>query len=256
MSPNGDNAMGKIKATERVQVVAWDAYQQRVQKVFEMVRGAIDARMAGQTVKVKRDQVTLKAPTGRILIIIDTPESARHQAGALGTYSRSWSIDGERTPTITVNPVHLQSTAPMAALVELLAHEYVHAYADANAIQDTSRGGWYHSKVFKALCDASGILLATETEKYGYAATALLPSGFSLVEDIEAALPLPFDAVKHLAPKPERKAKPGPITYECPDCGATVKGKAGSAFILYCEGAGDDTHAPARMESNAPESED
>jgi hypothetical protein len=245
------------KTAERVAVVAWDEYQRRVQQVFDMVRGAMDARMVGQTVQLKKKaEVTLKAPTGQILVVIDTPESARHQTGALGTYSRSWSIDGERTPTITVNPIHLGTTAPMAALVELLAHEYVHAYADANQIQDTSRGGWYHSKVFKALCDASGLLLATETEKYGYASTALLPPGFSLVEDIEAALPLPFDAVKHLATKPERKPKPGPVTYECPDCGAKVKAKAGAQFTLYCEGDENDTHAPARMESNAPESEE
>ena len=249
--------MGKTKTNERVAVVAWDEYQRRVQHVFEMVRGAVDARMVGQTVKVKKGaEVTLKAPTGRILVIIDTPENARHQTGALGTYSRSWSIDGERTPTITVNPIHLQTTAPMAALVELLAHEYVHAYADANGIVDTVNNGWYHNGTFKALCDASGLLLATKTEKYGFASTALLPAGFSLVEDIESALPLPFDAVKHLATKPERKAKPGPVTYECPDCGAKVKAKAGAQFTLYCEGDENDTHAPARMESNAPESEE
>jgi hypothetical protein len=61
---------------------------------------------------------------------------------------------------------------PLESIAGSLLHEMVHMYNDTVLnVQDTSRGGTYHSKVFKEAAETHG-LLVERTEKYGWARTA------------------------------------------------------------------------------------
>ena len=61
---------------------------------------------------------------------------------------------------------------PLEAVTASLLHEMVHMYNDLVLnIQDCSRGGTYHSKIFKEQAEAHG-LLCFRTEKYGWSRTA------------------------------------------------------------------------------------
>jgi len=60
---------------------------------------------------------------------------------------------------------------PLEAVTASLLHEMVHMYNDLVLnVQDCSRGGTYHSKVFKEQAEAHG-LLCSRTEKYGWSHT-------------------------------------------------------------------------------------
>ena len=60
---------------------------------------------------------------------------------------------------------------PLEAVTASLLHEMVHMYNDIVLnVQDCSRGGTYHSKVFKEQAEAHG-LLCSRTEKYGWSHT-------------------------------------------------------------------------------------
>lgn len=60
---------------------------------------------------------------------------------------------------------------PLEAVTASLLHEMVHMYNDLILnIQDCSRGGTYHSKIFKEQAEAHG-LLCFRTEKYGWSRT-------------------------------------------------------------------------------------
>lgn len=60
---------------------------------------------------------------------------------------------------------------PLEAITASLLHEMVHMYNDTVLnIQDTSRGGTYHNKVFAKEAEKHG-LICTRTDKYGYAHT-------------------------------------------------------------------------------------
>lgn len=60
---------------------------------------------------------------------------------------------------------------PLEAVTVSLLHEMVHMYNDLVLnVQDCSRGGTYHSKVFKEQAEAHG-LLCSRTEKYGWSHT-------------------------------------------------------------------------------------
>lgn len=60
---------------------------------------------------------------------------------------------------------------PLEAITASLLHEMVHMYNDTVLnIQDTSRGGTYHNKVFAKEAEKHG-LICNRTDKYGYAHT-------------------------------------------------------------------------------------
>ncbi len=61
---------------------------------------------------------------------------------------------------------------PLENIIASLVHEMTHMYNDIILnIQDTSRNGTYHNKLFAKQAEARG-LIVTRSEKYGYAHTA------------------------------------------------------------------------------------
>ena len=60
---------------------------------------------------------------------------------------------------------------PLELITASLVHEMVHMYNDTVLnLQDTSRGGVYHNKLFAQACADHG-LICTRTEKYGWSHT-------------------------------------------------------------------------------------
>lgn len=60
---------------------------------------------------------------------------------------------------------------PIEHVCATLLHEMVHLYCYVNGIKDTSRGGTYHNKRFKAAAEAHG-LLVEHHPKYGWTLTS------------------------------------------------------------------------------------
>lgn len=80
--------------------------------------------------------------------------------------------DGEQLPEVLVGGEGMRREA--ADIFETLLHEAAHGIAAARKQKDTSRGGRYHNKVFKALAEELGLQVRKQGAR-GWAATRLAP---------------------------------------------------------------------------------
>ena len=85
-------------------------------------------------------------------------------------WAARWIADGEPRGEVLLagEALHL----PAAQVFEVLLHEAAHGLNAARGTKDTSRGGRYHNRSFKATAEEVG-LTVTPLPPYGWAQTAL-----------------------------------------------------------------------------------
>lgn len=91
---------------------------------------------------------------------------------AYGHYSLydAWSVEGTGHRELNIGAGTLDR--PVEAIIATLLHEMAHQFDDTVLnVQDCSRGGTYHNKLFKRTAEAHG-LVVTQSEKYGWSITA------------------------------------------------------------------------------------
>jgi hypothetical protein len=88
-----------------------------------------------------------------VIIIASGHESKQRKFGHFA--SHRWNVDGDNHHEIMVSGEGLKRGA--GPVMTTLLHEAAHTLADARGVQDTSRQGRYHNKVFKALATEVGI---------------------------------------------------------------------------------------------------
>lgn len=104
-------------------------------------------------------------------IITVTPTA---RAYAHYTPWNAWESKGEHKREINISSAYLNR--PLEYICASLLHEMAHMYNDTVLeVPDTSRGGTYHSKVFKQAAESHG-LICTRTEKYGHSDTSTVLS--------------------------------------------------------------------------------
>lgn len=81
---------------------------------------------------------------------------------------KSWAGDGEGKNEINISAEYLNRD--VGSLVATLLHEMIHYYCYLHGIQDTSRGGTYHNKRFKAEAEKRGLTVYYDT-RIGYSIT-------------------------------------------------------------------------------------
>lgn len=96
---------------------------------------------------------------------------------ALGWYwSGRWANGSSHPAELNMSAEDLKR--PYDAVLETLVHEMCHQAADEAGIKDTSRGGGYHNKKFRALAEQAGLCVPAEPDKrHGFAFTSLGPEG-------------------------------------------------------------------------------
>ena len=100
-------------------------------------------------------------------IITVTPTA---RAYAHYTPWNAWESKGEHKREINISSAYLDR--PLEYICGSLLHEMAHMYNDTILeVSDTSRGGTYHSRVFKQAAESHG-LICTRTEKYGWSDTS------------------------------------------------------------------------------------
>ena len=92
-------------------------------------------------------------------------------ARAYGHYTLydAWSVKGEGYRELNIGAGTLDR--PIENVLATLLHEMCHQYNDVVLnVQDCSRGGTYHNKLFQKTAEEHG-LTVSRTEKYGYSRT-------------------------------------------------------------------------------------
>lgn len=104
-------------------------------------------------------------------------------------------------------------------VVGTLMHEMVHLYNLQKEIKDTSRGGTYHNKHFKATAEQHG-LTVEQGEKYGWCITSLNDEAREFVNSLDGK---GFDIHREKPIKIKSASKSSSRKYVCPCCGLIVR---------------------------------
>lgn len=146
----------------------------------------------------------------------------------------AWSVKDEGKREINISSAYLDRD--ISYIAASMLHECVHMYNDTVLnVQDTSREGTYHNRLFKEAAETHG-LIVTRTEKYGYSKTE--PSDELLLwvlehdelREIEICRTSPSDSItgthannSSSIPKVGTNPMSHTIKYQCPCCHNSVR---------------------------------
>ena len=154
----------------------------------------------------------------RPVITVQTDE--RNRAYGWFTLRKVWKEnvdDGEYE--INMSAQYLNRSA--YEIAGTLLHEICHHYAKVNNMQDCSRSGLYHNKVFKKVAENHGLTVVNE-RGIGWARTSLTDDTKSLV-DVFLEL-YPMNLIYRDAPSKGCRVKTSSTRkYLCPCCGNSVR---------------------------------
>ena len=77
---------------------------------------------------------------------------------------------------------------PIGEIAATMIHEMCHQYASVHEMQDTSRGGNYHNKLFKKIAETHGLTVACAPQ-IGWSVTALTDDTAAKIAEFTAAKP-------------------------------------------------------------------
>lgn len=136
------------------------------------------------------------------------------------TLDKLWTVEGERFREINISAENMKR--PPENVLATLLHEMVHLYCMENGIEDTSKNGRYHNKLFKKEMESRD-LKAEYVTYYGYTKTS--PTDAFLVTLKQYDLLLPLDKFRATIPKLGNNTRPKSSTrkYVCMQCGISVR---------------------------------
>lgn len=109
---------------------------------------------------------------------------------------------------------------PFEKVAETLLHEMVHLYNLQVGVQDTSRGGTYHNKKYKAAAEQHGLNVEQDA-KYGWTKTSLNDEAKAFVDSLADTK---FQLFRKQIPKFSGKtSKQSTRKYVCPMCGCIIR---------------------------------
>lgn len=126
------------------------------------------------------------------VIVVAAGSGRRANELTLGHFAAGrWDVGGHARPEVLVGGEGLQRGA--VDVLGTLLHEAAHALAAARGVRDTSRGGRYHSRVFRQLAIEVGLEVDQDGAR-GWSATRIGPAATlryrPVVEALTAALVL------------------------------------------------------------------
>ena len=135
------------------------------------------------------------------------------------TLYKAWEDD--KTGYYEINIGAETLNRPLPSTIATLVHEMTHQYCFENGIKDTSRGGTYHNKRFKAEAERRGLMIE-HSPRIGYSVTQPAPE---LINFCTKTWGLEIEIHrKSEGGVGQRKKKPSSTRkYTCPQCGQSVR---------------------------------
>ena len=155
----------------------------------------------------------------RPVITVQTDES--NKAYGWFTLKKVWKENAEDEGAYEINLCAQFLNRPVNEIASTLIHEMCHQYAKDHNVQDCSRAGTYHNKLFKKNAEDHG-LKVEKIQKYGWARTSLTDETAELIgfflEKLPATLIYHDPVQKGMRLKSSSTRK-----YVCPCCGMSVR---------------------------------
>ena len=120
-----------------------------------------------------------------------------------------------------INMAAQQLNHPIAEIAATMIHEMCHHYASVHNMQDCSRGGTYHNKLFKKIAETHGLTVEC-VQTHGWAFTTLTEESKKMIADFVAENP---DNLIYRSPvvKGQLVKTSSTRKYVCPCCGNSVR---------------------------------
>lgn len=151
--------------------------------------------------------------------VITIQPDAKNKATGWFVCGEVWREDGEEKGAVEINISAQFLNRPIEDVAETMLHEMVHQYAYVNNMQDCSRGGAYHNKLFKKLAENHGLTVGKDS-RIGWAITRLSPEASEIFTAFKTENKLIYriPAAKGMKVKSSSARK-----YICPICGMSVR---------------------------------
>lgn len=145
------------------------------------------------------------------------------------TIKKIWTLsDGTQQHEINISADYLQRDK--YKLCGTLLHEMTHLYAEQNKIQDTSRQGRYHNKMFKQLAEKDGLLTIELADGIGWSSTYSTEKFKEFIDNSKIDFLNLYRASVEKLPKTAEKKQQ--YKFICPVCGLEIKTITATAQLL------------------------
>ncbi len=136
------------------------------------------------------------------------------------TIDKLWTVEGERFREINISAENMKR--PPENVLATLLHEMVHLLCMENGIEDTSKNGRYHNKLFKKEMEKRD--MKVESVKY-YGYTKTIPTDAFTDTLNRLGLLQPLDKFRSTPPQLGSAPRPKSSTrkYVCSQCGVSVR---------------------------------
>lgn len=162
--------------------------------------------------------------------VITIQRDERNKTHGWWSVGKVWQENAEDEGEHELNMTAQSLNRSIEEIAATLIHEMCHQYAGCNNLQDTSRSGSYHNKLFKKIAESHGLKVSCE-ETIGWSHTELTEetaeklAGFTAENPPSVIYRLPVVKGQTVKTSSTRK-------YVCPVCGQSVR--ATKAVNIIC----------------------
>lgn len=155
--------------------------------------------------------------------VITVQRDERNKTYGWWSCSKVWQVgsnSGEESAH-ELNMTAQQLNRPVSQIAATMIHEMCHQYAETNNMQDTSRSGTYHNKLFKQIAEKHGLKVEC-VKTIGWSHTELTLETEALIAEFVKLNP---DTLIFRSPVFKGQTVKGSSTrkYVCPCCGQSVR---------------------------------
>lgn len=153
--------------------------------------------------------------------VITVQRDERNKTNGWWSVKKVWKENTDDKGEHELNITAQQLNRPINEIAATMIHEMCHQYASVHNMQDTSRSGNYHNKLFKKIAESHG--LTVECEKtIGWSVTSLTAETAAMID--EFVKDNPADIIYRLPVfKGESVKTSSTRKYVCPVCGMSVR---------------------------------
>lgn len=154
--------------------------------------------------------------------VITVQRDERNKTNGWWTVKKVWKENAEDEGEHELNMTAQQLNRPIYELAATMIHEMCHQYASVHNMQDTSRAGNYHNKLFKKIAETHGLTVEC-VQTIGWSHTELTDETKKFIDNFKAEYP-DFAVIYRLSVMKGQCVKTSSTRkYVCPVCGNSVR---------------------------------
>ena len=168
--------------------------------------------------------------------VITVQADEKNKAYGWFSLKKVWKENAEDEGAHEINISAQFLNRPVKDIAATMLHEMCHQYAKLNGIQDCSRSGAYHNKLFKRIAETHGLTVEC-VKAIGWSHTELTEESAQLVAAFVADNPESI-IYRVVIEKGSRVSTSSTRKYVCPICGQSVRAtKAVNIICADCDAA-------------------